>query len=84
MPFQLTSSPLSSSDMRRHAKQYADVNFARFLQGILGTTQVCHSVIVMAILFIWKTKQNASSSFTPPGTQYQVAIPALMVCPCMP
>lgn len=55
---------------------------AVFLQRLLGTMQLCQSVIVMALLFIRKIQQSQKSQKeVPPETsEWFIAVAALIVC----
>lgn len=53
--------------------------FVRFMQKVLETTQVSQSVIVLALHYIYRMKARNRYTTGHPGSEYRVAIAALMM-----
>lgn len=53
--------------------------FVRFMQKVLETTQVSQSVIVLALHYIYRMKARNRFTTGHPGSEYRVAIAALMM-----
>ncbi|KZT68846.1 hypothetical protein DAEQUDRAFT_727498 [Daedalea quercina L-15889] len=53
--------------------------FIRFMQKVLETTQVSQSVIVLALHYIYRMKARNRFTTGHPGSEYRVAIAALMM-----
>ncbi|KAH9920326.1 cyclin-domain-containing protein [Fomitopsis serialis] len=53
--------------------------FVRFMQKVLDTTQVSQSVIVLALHYIYRMKARNRFTTGHPGSEYRVAIAALMM-----
>lgn len=53
--------------------------FVRFMQKVLETTQVSQSVIVLALHYIYRMKARNLFTTGHPGSEYRVAIAALMM-----
>lgn len=54
-------------------------DFVRFMQKVLETTQVSQSVIVLALHYIYRLKIRNRFTNGQPGSEYRVAIAALMM-----
>lgn len=54
-------------------------DFVRFMQKVLETTQVSQSVIVLALHYIYRLKIRNRYTNGQPGSEYRVAIAALMM-----
>lgn len=53
--------------------------FVRFMQKVLETTQVSQSVIVLALHYIYRLKIRNRFTNAQPGSEYRVAIAAMMM-----
>jgi hypothetical protein len=54
-------------------------NFRKWLTTILGVTQVSQNVILLALLFIYRLKQNNPTVKGKPGSEYRLLTVALML-----
>ncbi|KAF9033082.1 hypothetical protein BDZ89DRAFT_1063145 [Hymenopellis radicata] len=59
----------------------ASPNFVRFMQKLLETTQVSHSVVVLALHYIYRLKERekGSGNEAQPGSEFRIAVAGLMM-----
>ncbi|KAG9314762.1 cyclin-domain-containing protein [Chiua virens] len=68
-------SPSSSSPLQFNPS----ATFVQFMQKLLETTQVSHSVIVLSLHYIWRLKERNRFTAGLPGSEFRIAVAALMM-----
>jgi hypothetical protein len=71
--------PRSSPNPATALQLSASPVFVQFMQKVLETTQVSQSVIVLSLHYIYRLKERNSLSSGQPGSEFRIAIAALMM-----
>lgn len=78
------SSPPNSPFLNRpvtasNLQLVATPTFVQFMQKLLETTQVSHSVIVLSLHYIYRLKDRNNGTPAQAGSEFRIAVAALMM-----